>query len=375
MERLAIAPRPDYGRKLEEVGLSFHSWDNYWKEDACYRFSAQQVDMLEEVTQELHRMCLEAIQLVISDNRFAQLGIPALYWPAIRDSFAKGDFSLYGRFDLAYDGTSAPKLLEYNADTPTSLLESAVAQWYWLEEKFPQHDQFNSLHERLVARWQQLDPAVKTIYFASMSQNEEDWVCTTYLMETATQAGLQARHIFLEDVGWNAAGECFVDINGRPIEALFKLYPWEWLMREEFGPYVIGSTTRFIEPLWKSVLACKGLLPLLWELYPGHPNLLPAYFEVGRLSSYAKKPLFSREGANVELVDNGRVIAKGDGPYGSEGAIYQALHPMPSFGGKYPVIGSWIVGDEPAGMCIREDVSPITTNMSNFVPHYFEKDL
>jgi glutathionylspermidine synthase len=257
-------------------------------------------------------------------------------------------------------------------DTPTSLLESAVAQWYWLEECFPQHDQFNSLHDRLVERWKQLGSSVTTIYFASSSENEEDWVCTTYLMDTATQAGYWARHIYIEDIGWHAAGECFVDLDGRPIEALFKLYPWEWLMREEFGKNIAGATTRFIEPIWKSVLACKGLLPILWEMYPGHPNLLPAYFEPGKLDSYAKKPLYSREGANVELYRNGRLVAKDNGPYGREGVIYQALHPLPDFHGRFPVIGSWIVGDEPAGMCIREDASPITTNMSNFIPHYFE---
>jgi glutathionylspermidine synthase len=36
---------------------------------------------------------------------------------------------LYGRFDLAYRGDGPPKLLEYNADTPTALFEAAVVQW------------------------------------------------------------------------------------------------------------------------------------------------------------------------------------------------------------------------------------------------------
>lgn len=372
MQRMAVTPRPDHGSKLEAIGLSFHSWDNYWKEDACYRFTAAQVDEIEEATRELHAMCIEAVRFVIRANRFAQLGIPQAFWRAIGDSFAQQDFTLYGRFDLAYDGTSPPKLLEYNADTPTSLLESAVAQWYWMKEKFPQYDQFNSLHERLVERWKLLGPAVKRIYFASLSENEEDWVCCTYLMDTATQAGYEAKHIFIEEIGWHASGECFVDLDGRPIEALFKLYPWEWLMCENFGKHIPTATTRFIEPLWKSVLACKGLLPILWEMYPNHANLLPAYFEPGKLVSYAKKPLYSREGANVELIENGRLLAKDDGPYGAEGAIYQALHRLPCFDGVYPVIGSWIVGDEPAGMCLREDVSPITTNMSQFIPHFFE---
>lgn len=372
MKRIATTPRPDFGKKLESIGLSFHSWDNYWKEDTCYLFTSRQVEMLEEVTQELHRMSIEAVRFVIANNRFAQLGIPQAFWKPIAQSFAQQDFSLYGRFDLAYDGKSAPKMLEYNADTPTSLIESAVAQWYWLEEKFPKGDQFNSLHERLVAQWKRLGNSVDTIHFTSLSENEEDWVCTTYLMDTAMQAGYKAQHIYIEDLGWHAPGECFVDLENRPIQALFKLYPWEWMMREEFGPMTVGCRTRFIEPVWKSVLSCKAILPILWELYPGHPNLLPAFFEPGHLTSYARKPFFSREGANIVLVEEGKVIAEDDGPYGRERCIYQQLHRLPDFDGYYPVIGSWIVGDQPAGICLREDALLVTTNMSHFVPHYFE---
>jgi len=372
MKRLTIDPRPDHGAKLEEIGLSFHGWDGYWKEDACYEFTADQVDMLEAVTQELHGMCLDAVRYIIERDRFAQLGIPVAFWDPIRDSFKRGDQSLYGRFDFAYDGINPPKMLEYNADTPTSLLESAVAQWYWLEEKFPRYDQFNSLHEKLVERWKQIAGNAKTITFASVTDNEEDWVCVHYMMDTAIQAGFEAKHIYVEDIGWN--GTNFIDLDKKKIEALFKLYPWEWVMREPFGEFVPKGKTQFIEPTWKSLLACKGLLPILWEMHPGHENLLAAYFEEdkGKLKSYAKKPLYSREGANVELFKDGELLTRDRGPYGGEGHIYQELFELPCFDGKYPVIGSWVVGDEPAGMCIREDKSLITTNLSNFVPHYFK---
>jgi len=371
MERLIVDARPDFGKRLESQGLSFHGWDNYWKEDACYSFTLEQVEEIEAATELLYHMCIAAMQFAIDNNRLGQLGIPQNFWGAIAESFAQNEFSLYGRFDLAYDGVNPPKLLEYNADTPTSLLESAVCQWYWMKDVYRDQDQFNSLHEKLVDRWKLL-PGDEPIYVASISQNEEDWVCATYVCETITQTGRTAKHIYIEDIGWHSDANQFVDANGNAIVNLFKLYPWEWLMREEFGQYIVQSNTRFIEPIWKSVLSCKGLLAILWELYPGHPNLLAAYFEPGRLDAYAKKPLYSREGANVELINNGKVIARDDGPYGAEGFIYQALCTLPSFDNRYPVIGSWIVGNESAGMCIREDVSPITTNMSNFVPHFFK---
>ncbi len=372
MERLSSAVRPGHGEKLEAIGLSFWAWDNYWKEDVCYRFNAAQIDEIEAATAELHSLCVKAVQYAIEHDRLGEMQIPTEFHAAIKASFDANDFSLYGRFDLAYDGINPPKMLEYNADTPTSILESAVAQWYWMEEVFGNDDQFNSLHEKLVARWDAL-PDEPLIHFASIADNEEDWVAITYLMETAVQAGKQVVHITLDQIGWNAQQKTFVDMQGKPIRCLFKLYPWEWMMREEFGAHVVESGTRFIEPLWKSVLSCKGILPLLWELFPNHPNLLEAYFNQPKgLTAFARKPLFSREGANIELHRGGEVVHhSNDGPYGDEGYIYQALTCLPCFAGMYPVIGSWVVGGEPAGMCIREDATPITTNMSYFVPHVF----
>lgn len=370
MERLSITPRPDFGRRLESIGLSFHSWDDYWKEDVCYRFTLAQVETIEAAAEELHGMCVEAARHVVRQGRLGQLGIPEAYWSAIADSLRREEFTLYGRFDLAYDGQGPPRLLEYNADTPTSLLESAVAQWYWLEDCCPNADQFNSLHERLVERWRSV-PGAGPVHLASLRDNEEDWVTTTYMQDTVTQAGREAKYLHIEEIGWDAGRGAFVDLDGQAIETLFKLYPWEWMLREDFGPRVIGSSTQFVEPIWKSVLSCKGILPVLWELYPGHPNLLPAFFEPGRLEAFVKKPLYSREGANIELHQGGRVLNGAAGHYGAEGFVYQGLARMPEMGGKYPVIGAWIVGRESAGMCIREDTSPITTNMSNFVPHYF----
>ena len=382
MERIVVDPRPNKGAKLEEVGLSFHGWDAYWNEDVCYKFTAAQVDEIEAATNALHGMCIAAVKHVIDNNRFAELQIPEAFWEPIRRSFNCNDLSLYGRFDFAYDGVNPPKMLEYNADTPTSLLESAVAQWYWLEEKFPLADQFNSIHDKMVERWKLLPKDITKIYFTSLAENEEDWVCTHYLMETAIQAGYEVEHLFIEDLGYDEESKAFVDLNNYKIEALFKLYPWEWMMREEFGLKVIDTTTHFIEPLWKSLLANKGILAILWELFPDHENLLPAYFDSDKLTDYAKKPFFSREGANIELYKNSVKIAEDVGPYGSEGYVYQQLVDLRSFqftDGEtletkqaYPVIGSWIVGNESAGMCIREDVLKITTNMSNFIPHYFE---
>ena len=376
MERRKIQPRRDWQAQLESVGFHFHSFEGaYWDESACYRFSAAEIDMLEAATAELHAMSLAAVAHVIDARLFDRLAIEPWLAEHIVETWQAKAASLYGRFDLRYDGTNPPKLLEYNADTPTSLIEAAVAQWNWLQAVEPNADQFNSIHEKLIARWGAIRPTLPglapAVHFACVKDSEEDLGNLEYLRDTALQAGLDARHIFIEDIGWSARANAFVDLDGAPIRALFKLYPWEWMMRDEFGRNVPRARLTVVEPAWKLLLSCKAVLAVLWELYPDHSNLLPAYVEPGRLGEkYVRKPFYSREGANVEIHGPRGVYAQ-PGTYGGEGYVYQAYASLPEFDGNYPVIGSWIVGDEPAGMGIREDVTPVTRNTSRFVPHYF----
>jgi glutathionylspermidine synthase len=201
--------------------------------------------------------------------------------------------------------------------------------------------------------------------------NPEDLGNIEYLRDTALQAGIDCRLLHIEDIGWDAPAETFVDLDDAGIQALFKLYPWEWMVRESFAEHLLKTRIAMLEPPWKMILSNKGILPILWELFPGHPNLLPAYFEPGRIEGDSvEKPLYSREGANITIrtADSTRHSV---GTYGAEGFVYQAHAPLPNFGGGYVVIGSWIVGESAAGMGIREDSSPITRNTSRFLPHYF----
>lgn len=372
MQRENLTPRPDWRERFEELGFYFHSIDGiYWDETACWHFSEAEIDLLDDVTVELHQMCLNAVAEVINKRRYAQFAIPPEFIPYIEASWAKREPSLFGRFDFSYDGVNPPKLLEYNADTPTSLIEASVAQWNWLQAVYPQHDQFNSLHEKLIARWQALRETYPLLYFASVKDQEEDFGNLEYLRDTALQAGIDARRIDVEDIGWSEEDRRFVDLDNAYIPALFKLYPWEWLVREEFGANLLRAPIKLIEPPWKMLLSNKAILAVLWELYPGHRNLLPCYFSRKPFHGpYVEKPLYSREGANVTLhTPTGNVFEPGG--YGAEGFVYQGYAPLPEINGSHMVIGSWIIGDEAAGLGIREDESPITKNTSRFLPHYF----
>ena len=394
MRRRTVTPRADWQARVEKIGLTFHTLADgspYWDETAYWEFSAREIDKLEAATAEIQRLALAAGDAILDQNRLEQMGIPGAAHAAIRAAWNAEPPALYGRVDLAYDGDTI-KLLEYNADTPTGLVETAVAQWYWLQDCFPTSDQFNSLHEKLIAKWKDLDDyTTHPIYFADAG-SEEDAMTVAYLQDTAQQAGLRTRHLRMHQIGWDAKHGAFVDLDNRPMGTLFKLYPWEWLLSEAFGPNALSTlppasrlveygprkdrrmwgSTLWIEPIWKMLWSNKALLAILWELNPGHELLLPAYLDGPRdLKSYARKPFFGREGQGIAIVRDGSIVEGAPPAALSSGVVYQALASMASAGGKTAVFGSWLVDGEPAGMGIRESKGLITNNTSCFVPHLF----
>ena len=371
MIRHTCQPRPDWCERVAEVGLTYHSHEEgpYWDESACYEIAASEVETLERAANALHELYLQAAAAVVENEWWMRLGIPAQAVPELLRSWERDDFSIYGRFDLAYSPGHEPKLLEYNADTPTALVEASVAQWFWLQEVRPHADQFNSIHERLIEAWTPWSG--KSLHFSSIREHPEDAQTVLYLRDTAEQGGARTSSVFVEDIGWDAARRCFVDLDLRSIEACFKLYPWEWMWHEEFAPQLALGSTRFIEPAWKMLLSNKGLLPILWEMFPNHPNLLPAFEDATPLGhSYVRKPRLSREGANVAWVERGVVLEETPGDYGEEGHVYQALAEIPDFHGHRPIFGVWMIDQAAAGLGIREDTRRITGNLSRFVPHY-----
>ena len=377
MKRVPVPSRPDWQRRVEQVGLVYHTVDGepYWDESMCYEFTAAEVDVLEASTEELQRLCLEAGQFVLDRNRLADFGIPAWAAHAIRDAWETEPPSIYGRFDLAYDSANPPKLLEYNANTPTGLLEASVAQWDWRREVFPATDQFNSIHEKLIDKWSELKRYLRsdTLYFTSMA-TDEDVMTATYLRDTAQQAGIRTKFLLIPDIGWHAKDSTFRDREEHEIHSLFALYPWEWLLADA-GDKVMLALDRmdWIEPIWKMLWSNKALLAILWEMFPGHPNLLPAYLDGPRnMTGFVRKPLLSREGANITVYCEGTLQLETEGPYGAGPFVYQQLAPGWHPEKQTPVLGSWYVTDRGAcGIGIRESKG-ITTNTSRFVPHYFE---
>ncbi len=374
MKRVNCHTRNDWKRKVEEIGFGYHTIDGtYWDESAYYQFSMAEVGVIEKATTELFERCLEAVQHIIDNKLYNLFKIDPRFIPLIESSWNNEVPSIYARFDLAYDGINPPKMLEFNADTPTSLFEAGVVQWYWLEDVMPGADQFNSVHDKLINYWKYLGPYLNPgkLHFSCLKDNIEDLTTVEYLRDCAIQAGLSTEFIYIEDLGWNDETLSFVDMNNENITNIFKLYPWEWLIKDEFGKNILAAANPpfWIEPAWKMLLSNKAILPILWKLFPDHPNLLAASFDESEIPyDYVKKPLLSREGENISIFKSGYLLASNEGSYGDEGYIFQEYCELPTFEENHPVIGSWVIGLEPAGIGIRESKNLITDNLSRFVP-------
>lgn len=391
MDRDAVEPRQGWQTTIEQQGLVYWRTDlpdgsqiSYWDETHHYSLTQHEVYEMEATARLLMEALVEAGDYIIEENLFHKMGIPGWAVDAVKATWESEPPMLYGRFDFAYAPDGQIKLLEYNADTPTCLVETAV-QWHWLQDVYGEGaDQWNRVHEALVERWTEMrenhrlpDGHVHFLH-SSGERSGEDFMTTAYLVETARQAGLRTTLMPIERVGL-LEDEGFVDEEGLPIRTAFKLYPWEWMIHEEFAQAAITrmgdgrGQTQWIEPIWKLLWSNKGILPVLWKLHEGHPNLLPAWFAdeaPSDLRDYVRKPIFAREGADTQVVLGGEVVEEGPNQqYGAEGFVVQEFVELGDYDGAHPVLGVWTVDMEPQGLGIRESTGLITNNQSRFVPH------
>lgn len=369
MERLVLKPRSDWRSQVESTGFKFYRPEHLicWDESVCYAFSEKEIATLEAASNEIEKMCVAVVDHVVQYQRYGELNIPEYAWGLIEASWQRGDKNILGRLDISYDGVQPPKLMEYNADTAIVLPETSIVQKQWLEQVWPGKSQFNTIHQSLIAAWRAFKSPIHLTTFEVPETIEVD-LNIRYLAETIKQAGGIAKVVKIDTILWD--GEYFRDADNTRIHTVVKLYPWEHLLEDAYGNYSHQTTMQIIEPIWKMILSNKGLLVLLWELFPDHPNLLPAFFDSKAIKGdYAKKPLLGRCGENITLCSSNGQITH-DGSYSEGPFIYQKLHSLPNMDGNYPTIGSWLIEGKSVGIGIREDITPITNINSRFVPHF-----
>lgn len=401
MRRLSVQPRPDWEARLGEIGFQHVRMDGevHWDEGTAYAFDAARAhEMIEAPVAELHGLCREAVERVVgSDELMARFEIPRATWGIVRASWRADEPELLGRMDLlpAADGSGPLKLLEYNADTPGLLVEAADAQAQWLEDGLasgalpPGTGQINRLHDALVARLREIFAPDTDVHFTCFEGFHEDYATTELVAYAARDAGLGAHFVPTNRIGLSEGGQ-FTDAEDRVIGALFKLYPWADMLRDDFAEAIPGAGCAFLEPAWKALVENKALLAVLWEMFEGHPNLLPTRFEDdlgidgrGGLAGFERgtvlKPILSRQGSGITMLDAHGIVLEASRDRGHDGGqdrgrppktrIAQALHEGPVRDGWRPVIGAWVVGRHCAGIGVVEDCSRITQASCRFVPH------
>ncbi|MDN3610241.1 glutathionylspermidine synthase family protein [Vibrio ostreicida] len=387
MLQVDIAPRQGWETRLLELGFDFYEVSSrhpYWCESQYVQMTRDQVDTIDAATEELHQLAIQAVEYVFDNDLLDLFGLPRRHYDLLRQSWATDKSYLYGRFDFAWDGRGCPKMLEYNAQTPTSLFEASVVAWDWMTQnvdsgKLPRHaDQFNLLDERLIAQFAYLRETKArrsfVLHFACDEASSEDRRTVTYLAECAKDVGFETVIVDINAIQLTV-DQRFADHKGQPIDNLFSLYPYEFALLDEYGDYIANSGCQFIEPLWKVLLSSKALLPILWQLNPGHKNLLECYFshdpQAQRMSQKVIKPIYSREGANIQIVLNGQCVEGTSGLYGNEGFVTQEYAPLVQFKHGHCVIGSWMIGKTASGLSVRESNQRITNDVARFVPHIF----
>jgi glutathionylspermidine synthase len=315
----------------------------------------------------------QAAEHIVENSLWPSIGLQNHEAELLASSWRRSEWSLHGRFDFLFDDQGCPRLLEYNAETALSLLESAVIQKHWLAEVMPKHQQFNKLEESLVHAWR--DSGFKHVHCAWRPRHAEVEGTVRYMAQLMRSTGMQATLLAMHRIGWNSRDSRFVDQDGKPITQCFKLYPWEWMLREPFARRVEASGCSFIEPPWRLLLASKGIICVLSELFGDHPSVVACRTSPGQLgSTFVSKPLFGHEGHNVAIHRDGAIVETLAGEYGDEPRVYQAFVESPRYDGFLPQFGVWMVQNQPVAICVRETLSSIISANNAFVPHILALD-
>ena len=383
--------KPLSDKYLESIGFVWHtdSDNSSYVSDEIVVISEDEANAYYEATNELYDMFAQAGQYVIDNDLFHELNIPFNLVEIIKESWKNEvHWHLYSRFDLAGGIDGKPiKLIEFNADTPTSLFETAIIQWAMLKaNNLDEASQFNNLYEALKDNFKRiitLDSDIEKfeehyaglgwkILFSSISSSSEDINTTKLLQHIASEAGFNTDFEFIENVQFNDEG---IYKDDELFEFWFKLIPWENIAIEEselaliLTEIITNQKAIIFNPAYTLMFQSKGFMKVLWDLYPNHPLLLETSFEPLVGKKQVEKRCFGREGANVKIINSDQSIdEQTSGDYEGHKAIYQEYVEFPKdiSGNSYQA--GVFYAYEACGLGFRRG-GKILNNMSKFVGH------
>lgn len=382
---------PEY---LESIGFHWHTDedDTSYISDEVVVVSEAETEAYYEASNELYEMFCEAGEYVMENDLFHELNIPFNLVEIIKKSWEDDvHWHLYGRFDLAggIDGNPI-KLIEFNADTPTSLFETAIIQWAMLKSNgLDEASAFNSLYEALgnnFRRFVTLETPLEDfdkhykdlnfkILFTSVDGNLEEENTVKLLQHIATEVGYTTDFEYMDKVEFSDDG---ISKDGVNFEYWFKLIPWEDIAIDEGELAVIltelinNKKVIIVNPAYTLMFQSKGFMKILWDLYPNHPLLLETSFEPLENTKQVEKMCFGREGANTAIINaDNSLDVKTDGEYDNFKPIYQEYVEFPQDEkGDYYQAGVFY-SFEGCGLGFRKG-GKILDNSSKFVGHIVE---
>ena len=375
---------------LESLGFVWHtdSDKTSYIADALVVLSEDEAEAYYEATNTLYDMYIEAAEYVVKNNLFHEIGIPFNLVDIIKESWENDvHWHLYGRFDLAGGIDGKPiKLLEFNADTPTALFETAIVQWAILKQNnMEESSQFNATYEALIDNFKRLVTLEEDVssfkeryegwhfLFTSIKGNAEEENTVRLLQHIATEAGYNTEFAYIDDVEFDSEEGIFY--NDTNYELWFKLIPWEDIALEESDLAMLltniikNQKAIIFNPAYTLLFQSKGLLKILWDLYPNHPLLLESSFEPLEGQKQVKKPIFGREGGNVSILDeNASELESVDGDYANHKMLYQAYTELNTDANGDSYQAGVFYAYEACGLGFRKG-GKILDNMSKFVGH------
>lgn len=343
-------------KTLEAMGCEWHTDpdETAYISNEIIEITQAEAEAFYQAGNELYNMYVEAGEYVIKNDLFFELDIPPNLIEAIKQSWDEEvHWHLYGRFDLSGGLDGKPiKLLEFNADTPTMLYETAVIQWAILKaNKMDENLQFNNLFEAIGENFQRMITLGNDlsnfhsmyegwkILFSSIRGSSEEERTMRFLQDIANAYGFNTDFCYIDEAVLSPQEGLF--FNNQNFEFWFKLVPWENIAIDEpemsalIKEMMANKNTIFLNPAYTLLFQSKRMLKILWDLFPQHPLLLEASYEPLQNKKQVKKTAFGREGANVEILDsNLSILEKKEGIYGNHKAIYQEFQELNAFGGN-----------------------------------------
>ncbi len=375
---------------LEKIGFEWHTDtdETSYLADQLVEVSEAEAEAYYEATNELYDMFVAAGEHVIENDLLHDIGIPFNLVEQVKESWESDvHWHLYGRFDLAGGIDGEPiKLLEFNADTPTALYETAIVQWAMLKQNdMDESNQFNVLYDALLDNFKRLVTLEESVdgfeerydgwkfLFTSIKGNAEEENTVKLLQYIATEAGYDTDFAYIDDIEFDADEGIF--IGEQSYELWFKLIPWEDIAIEEsdlaalIGDIVANQKAIIFNPVYTLMFQSKAILSILWELYPNHPLLLETSSEPLEGKKQVKKPIYGREGGSVSIIESdGTVAYHEDGEYDEFDSIYQEYVELSkdTQGNKYQA--GVFYAYEACGLGYRKG-GEVMNNMSKFVGH------